>query len=904
VTSLAAPDSRSGRWEPGADVGAGLRLVAAVALVVGLLSLASPPVAGAEPRLTTNPSFGPPGASTAVSGCGWAAGEVVEFRWDGELSLGSARPDPATDGCIAATLTVPLDTAPGDHDLSAAQSDRSVTSTFFVTGPDGELEEGLLEPQRATWFSTPRLYPHEGFPDGALRRAHRRASHLKPVWKSKDLVAIEHGPPGGAPLPFDASALSAWGSLGPAPLCSTDPGECDVPSAPYSGRITGIAPHPDDAATIFVGTEGGGVWRTTNGGASWKPLFDHMATMRIGSVAIDPLDHDRILAGTGTVGLGGGYLGLGVFASEDAGEHWTRLGGNALDGCAIDRMAIHPQIPGVIVLATSTPPAYAAAPDSPCKGGVYASVDGGKSWKRWLERPTATDVAISGNKVFAGIEHEGVYVSSILQRANGGAALQKGWTQVGGGLPTSDVGRVRVAVAPTNANRLYAVMTDPVKSEIKGGWTSGNAGVSWRPINAPDAGGGFLSLAVAPQSPTHLYLGVTRLYQSLDGGTSFANESDGGASEIHVDVPALAFDALGRLLVGTDGGMYRTTDFDQFANLNGNLSTALIYPGISGSLAGDGPVLAGMQDHGTGLYSGSALWHEVGFGGDGGYTAVDPRDTDVLYRTANKVSSVDKSLDGGHTFLVPSPSHPEWALEAGFLSPVVMDLERPDRIYVGTLKRLFRSPNGGNSWNAISPTIGPLTAIAPAPSDSGVVYAGTSSGTVWVTADGGLGWTDTTANGLPGRYVTDLAVNPKDAAEAWATFSGFGSGHVFHTDDYGATWTDISGYLPDAPVHAIAIDERRSPPTVFAGTDVGVLVSFTNGAHWAKTGGGLPNAVVTDLLMDRTAKRLLAATYGRGLWAAEVQTVHLTVTPSEAQAAKKAWLEHAEALSSTSSPPP
>jgi photosystem II stability/assembly factor-like uncharacterized protein len=196
---------------------------------------------------------------------------------------------------------------------------------------------------------------------------------------------------------------------------------------------------------------------------------------------------------------------------------------------------------------------------------------------------------------------------------------------------------------------------------------------------------------------------------------------------------------------------------------------------------------------------------------------------------------------------------------------------------------------------------GVVYGIAESPREKGVIWAGTNDGLVWITTDGGANWTNTTANGLPDRVVTDIVVHSQRAHEAWAAVSGFGSGHVFHTDNYGATWEDISGYLPDTPVHAIAIDERRAPATVFVGTDAGVFVSFDRGAHWARTAGGLPNATVTDLMMDRASNTLLAATYGRGVWAAEVQTTHQTVQQQDAQKAKLTWIDYAEALS-TSSP--
>jgi hypothetical protein len=325
----------------------------------------------------------------------------------------------------------------------------------------------------------------------------------------------------------------------------------------------------------------------------------------------------------------------------------------------------------------------------------------------------------------------------------------------------------------------------------------------------------------------------------------------------------------------------------------------MVYPGISGSIAAGGPVLVGMQDNGIGLYSGTMTWHEFGFGGDGGSTAVNPLSPNVLYSTANFVTGVRKSTDGGVTHVVVG--HPDWASTAGFQAPVVMDLAKPDRIYVGTKERLWRSADAGGTWALFGDVVGAVLAVAPAPSNGDVVYYASHApgNQVFVTDDDGATWTETSGNGLPDRWVEDIAVHPSRPNEAWVVMSGFGAGHVFHTTDYGAHWTDASGNLPDAPVNAIDVDGRRNPATLFAGTDVGVFVSFDSGKHWAKTASGLPNAVVTDLLMDRATNTLLATTYGRGVWAAEVQVVHQTINKSDEKKVKQTWIEHATQFATT-----
>jgi photosystem II stability/assembly factor-like uncharacterized protein len=729
-------------------------IVAAVLLLpvlgVSLSASAGPRLSG--PSLFLRPSFAQPGGMAAATGCGWEAGKPVLFLWDGGSSLSPSSTQPGEDGCFDLLLTVSEQADSGEHELTARQGSldrlpgrepprgedtRAASTPFHVLEIDGELEEGLLERERKTNFLQPRLYPRSEFPADALPRARDQAGRLRPVHQAKELVSI--GPVEvsrrGPVVPVDATALSAWGSLGPAPLCMDSParGKCAFAGSPYSGRVTAIAPHPGDTATIFIGTEGGGVWRTRNGGTSWTPLFDQQPTMRIGAVAVDPFEPDRVFAGTGTDEYGA-YGGLGLYVSEDGGAHWTKLGGKTLDGCSIGRIWV--QTRGLILLAASVQQyGLENPPTASCEGGVYASDDGGQTWKRWLERLRVEDILVAGNKAFAGVRGEGVYVASLLQSAKPGKVhLDANWTPFLFRLPNSEVGAVRLAAAPSDASRLYVVAG--AKGLLKLGWTSGNGGLSWTPINLPHAGSSFLSLAVSPQSASELYLGTNpALYRSLDGGQTYSDKN-ASRDHLHDDVPALAFDAANRLLIGTDGGIYRTADFQQFENLNANLSTVLVHPGISGRLSGGGPLLAGIQDGGTAKYTGSKVWLDFGHGGDGWHSAADPRSTDVLYHTTLTSVGIYKSTDGGESssFLW----HPDWQEERRHT--LVMDLERPDRLYGGTCKRLWRSDDGAENWTAISPALPGcpfVSAVAPAASDADVVYFGMGSGGVMVTRDGG-----------------------------------------------------------------------------------------------------------------------------------------------------------------------
>ncbi len=532
-----------------------------------------------------------------------------------------------------------------------------------------------------------------------------------------------------------------------------------------------------------------------------------------------------------------------------------------------------------MVAAVSIDPTY-SGPATPCVGGVYVSTNGGTTWTRWLARDQVDDVSFGAcgscpsrsarrpSTCLPAYATRDWYRGEIVLWPNG--AYGPGtWQQVAGGLPTSGMSGVSVAVAPSDPSRLYAMLGLPEgnPSDLLGAWTSADGGQSWTPFTPPHASWLGLALQVDPANARTLYVGSGVVWRVDDAGGSSTVIAD--TSKIHIDVRALAFDAAHRLYIATDGGLVSTLDDQAFTSANGNLAISQVYPGVSGTLAGNGalapggPFLAGLQDNGTARFDGPQVWHAVGYGGDGGFTAIDPTHVNTQYVTAQDLT-VFKTDDGAN---FSGAGDSRWATEPTlWIAPLVMDTSHPDHLYAGTDK-VYRSINAASSWDPISPAFGytdKISAIAPAASDEQVVYAGTTELGIETTGDGGTDWTS--GAGLPERSVNDIAVNPSNASEAWAALGGFGSGHLFHTTDEGQTWTDISGDLPDSPVNAVAVDTRYHPALIFVGTDVGVFLASQGSTRWAIS-GGLPNSPVTDLLVDRSTNQLVAATYGRGVWA-------------------------------------
>jgi photosystem II stability/assembly factor-like uncharacterized protein len=312
--------------------------------------------------------------------------------------------------------------------------------------------------------------------------------------------------------------------------------------------------------------------------------------------------------------------------------------------------------------------------------------------------------------------------------------------------------------------------------------------------------------------------------------------------------------------------------------LNQGLAITEFNQGAVGSM---GSMLAGTQAEGTLSYADGQGWEALERG-DGGFSVIDPRDPNTIYVTVSPGTIqasgvVEKSTDGGATFSVVFPP-PGQTYPGQFIAPLVMDPRDPDTLYFGQ-NQLFESTDAGATWRAISPVLGPcppvgvptgcITSIAPAPSDPETIYLGMHTGEVLVTRDGGhSGWVNTGLNGLAGKYVTSIVVNPSDSEQAFAGEASWGMPHLFRTDDAGGLWSSVVGVspssLPDAPVDAIVVDWSATPRTMYVGTDVGAFYSTDQGSSWSPLGTGMPNTPVMDLLMDRGAGKLIALTHGRG----------------------------------------
>ena len=681
----------------------------------------------------------------------------------------------------------------------------------------------------------------------------------------------------GRPVPSLPPGVSAvrsgvWSPLGPRRIRSLSDDRA-------TGRVSAVTLHPGETHVIFAGGAQGGVWRSDNGGDSWRPLTDDQCSLAMGAIAVDPVNPSIVYAGTGEQHFSGdSYYGCGVLRSTDGGESWDHLGAanfqNSAGGATISRLAVDPVTAGS---ATSTV-LYAAS-----SWGFYRSGNSGRTWTRTLSL-TVTDLLVDPespeNLLVGGFSRE---INHAVRRSEDGGRTWETVNVLARPVETY-LGRVNLARAPSDPGVIYAVF-ETNSNEAPVIYRTSDGGTTWSRRSAGGASCYWqcwydMAIAVDPHDPDVVYFGAVSLYRSDDGAASFREVM--GSPQIHVDQHIITTDPRmpETVLVGNDGGVYRSTDRGEtWTSLNTNLELTQFYGGVSVDPHGPWKVLGGTQDNGTVRQMGDGPdWRRI-YGGDGGYTAVHPTRDRVWLETQwarNSFYSGPRRADnGGDPRLYTRGINLND--EAKFIPPLVMDPFDPEVLYFGTTY-LYRTSNSGRRWEPILAADHRLAAIAPARSSDQVVYAATL-GIVYATRDGGGSWTEFS---FPPRWVSDLAVDPFDAGRAWATLSGFGTPHVYMTQDYGASWSAVGSNLPDHPVNAVLVDPGN-PDQVFIGTDLGVFVSNAEGS-WERFDEGLPTVAVFALAAEPNTGVMVAGTHGRGAFSVPVSAplvVQLRLTEQE-----------------------
>lgn len=750
------------------------------------------------------------------------------------------------------------------------------------------------------WFYRQRAYPLGHIPAEARRKSLDQLDQMleregkKPGPPSASPLFVRSAPLGGAPLVVPSTAQ--WTLIGPEPTNVTD---LNVFSGgpTTSGRVTALAVDPGNSSIVYLGGAQGGVWKTTDGGAHWTPLTDTQPSLAVGSIALDPSNSSIVYVGTGEENYSlDSYYGAGVLKSTNGGSTWTQLGasvfvgpfgpGSASGGTYIGAVAVHPTNGQIVLAAVNT----SSGTNPP---GIYRSTDGGSAWTNVLSGAPGDAVLFdptNGSIAYASLDTDSVYKS-----INGGATWGRADASGTNKLPTTNVGRIALAITPTSTSTLYAGIANNTDGSLLGLYKSTDSGKNWSQLSsAPD----YCSpqcwydnvITVDPANASYVFAGGINqgvdeiLIRSLDGGSTWAS-IDVGANGValHTDMHALAFASDGSVLYnGNDGGAWSSTNFTtatatdvNWTDLNGPLAITQFYPGLSIHPTNSNIALGGTQDNGTENYVGSLGWDEITCG-DGGWTAIDPITPSNVYASCSAIS-IEKSTTGALGTWNSAQTGINTLDRSIFIPPMVMDPSHPATLYFGTYL-VYQTTDGANTWTAISGDLtggsGNVTTIAVAPSSSNTVYVGADTPKVQVTTNAGLGtsstWTDITA-GLPPRYVTQIAVDLLTSSTAYVTFSGFSGfggdtqGHVFKTINGGTHWTDISGNLPNTPVNDIAVDPDIAN-TLYVATDVGVFRTSNGGTTWSTLVTGLPRVAVLSLTMHRASRTLRAGTHGRSVW--------------------------------------
>jgi hypothetical protein len=558
----------------------------------------------------------------------------------------------------------------------AATQGAPVALPLGAPAPATQEAEGEVT-EREEWFYRQREYPSAVIRPGAYLRASEQAEAL--AGRTSAAEAVD------TPL--------SWSELGPRPVSSlayslVTPAQSpnwnrDYPwygRAPLSGRVSAIATHPTDEDTVYAGGAYGGIWKTTTGGTAWQPVFEDQPSLAIGAIAIDPQDPETVYAGTGEANFasrlsatGTPYLSAGLFRSENGGGMWTKLVDPDVDfdSCYFADLVVKPGDSNTLLAAVHG--AASLGISTTCQQGVYRSVNGGQDWEKVTSgtgRPADLVVDPVDPTVWYLSFSNGFGVYKSTQSGTAGS-WQLASTGLGicGSPPCAGIGRIALAIAPSDPDRLYAAITNSTTNDLLGIFRTANGAGAWEAVEAlpgtdsPGVGSFCrrqcyydIVLSVDPDDPTVFYAGGVRLYRYTGSGTSFGGGPIGfgttlAPNSIHVDFHALTLDADGRLWIGNDGGVYRRELNGNLTNLNDGLGLIQFYPGIDGK-AND-RLVGGAQDNGVSRYDGIPEWTSL-LGADGGFSTIHPSDRDVIVGTTQELS-IYRSVDGGATMQYAGP---------------------------------------------------------------------------------------------------------------------------------------------------------------------------------------------------------------------------------------------------------
>lgn len=687
-----------------------------------------------------------------------------------------------------------------------------------------------------------------------------------------------------------------------------------------SGRIGDIAVNPKNKSQWYVVAAAGGVFKTDNAGITFTPIFDNQNSYSIGCITIDPLNPNVLWVGTGennnqrSVGYGDG-----VYKSEDGGKTWKNMG--LENSQHIGKIAIDPENSDIVYVA-----AYGALWNGSKERGIYKTTDGGKTWKQTLfisENTGCNEVIIDPNNptiLYAAAHqrrrHEYTYISggpesAIYKSTDEGLT----WNKLTNGLPSTDMGRIGLALSPANTDVLYAIIE---ATDGKGFYKSSDRGASWdKQSDWSTAGNYYQEIIADPLDENKVFSFDSWAQVTTDGGKTFKGV---GEKSKHVDNHALYIDPdnTKHLIMGCDGGLYESYDNAKTWRFCSNLPITQFYRVCTDNAKPFYNVYGGTQDNNTlggpartisasGITNGD--WF-VTVGGDGFQSRVDPTDPNIIYSQWQYGGLIrfDKKT-GEQVDIKPLEKKDEPAYRFNWDAPIIISKFDHKRIYFGANK-LFRSDNQGNYWNVISPDLtagidrnklpvmgkvwgmdavaknqstsiyGNITALTESPLNEKLLVVGTDDGLIQVTENGGNTWTKQSSfAGVPTQVlVQNVLASRHDENVVFACFNNHRNGdfkpYLMKSSDKGKTWTNISHNLPErGSVYCVAEDSKNKN-LLFCGTEFGFYFSIDAGTTWLELTGGLPQAIcVRDIAIQEQAEDIVIATFGRGIYVLDDYTI-------------------------------
>ena len=693
------------------------------------------------------------------------------------------------------------------------------------------------------------------------------------------------------------------------------------------GRALAIAGVPDEPNTYYFGAVAGGIWKTTDGGGNWRPLFDQQhGTSSIGALAVAPSNPNILYAGTGEAAPRGNItFGDGVYKSVDGGKSWRNIG--LKDSRQIGALIVHPSDPNIVFVAAL---GHAFGPND--ERGIFRTTDGGKNWQKVLGKDKDTggiDVVFdphNPNTLFAALWQmrrqpwffsSGGPGSGLYRSTDGGNT----WQQLqGNGLPEGVLGRIGVTVSGGDSSRIFAI----IEAKEGGIFRSDDGGNNWTKVNDDlrfrQRAWYFSKIYADPIAPETVYVLNTGAFKSVDGGKNFtllpAPHGDHHGLWIDPKNPQrLANVNDGGATVSVDGGATWTTQNNQPTAQFYHVAVDNNYPyHIYGAQQDNSNV--GIASRAPDGIIGREDWFQAG-GGECGFVIPDPRDWQIIYSgNEGTLTRYDKHAEKSHDISVwplDNSGHGAEDLEHRYqwVSPFLLSPHDPDTIYSGG-EVVWKSTDQGHSWKAIStdltrndknkqkPSGGPIQnditsieyydvvfALTESPLKKGLLWAGTDDGLLWRTDDDGGHWNKITPPMPEWSCVSLIDASTFDPAEAYVAVERHRlddlKPYIFKTANGGQSWTSITNGIPEgAYVHAVRQDPKRRG-LLFAGTELGVYVSFDAGGHWQPLQMNLPTSPVHDLLVK--GDDLVVATHGRGFWVLDdispLRQVNPQIAPAE-----------------------